>query len=151
MLILFFIQAISQRGGGRFVDDAQYFQTGNATSIFSGLALGIVEIGRNGDNGLAHRFAQISLSIGFKFLENHGADFRGRIFSISHDDFNVAIGRFFDGVRDQLDNPLDFGIVKLTPHEALNGKDSILGIDHRLTFGYLADHALVRFRVDGHH
>src|SRR2546421_4297729 len=39
---------------GRFVDDAENVETGNRTGILSSLSLVIVEVGRNGDDGLGH-------------------------------------------------------------------------------------------------
>ena len=61
--VLLFIQSIGQGGGGRLVDDAQNLQPGDLAGIFGGVALGIVEIGRNGDYRLRDRLTQVGLGI----------------------------------------------------------------------------------------
>ena len=58
---LFLVETIGQRGRRRFVDDAQHFKTGDLARVLGGLTLGVVEIGRHGDDGLRDRFAQIGL------------------------------------------------------------------------------------------
>ena len=47
-----FVQAVSQGGGGGFWDDALHIQSGNSSSVFSRLALRVVEVGGDGN----HRF-----------------------------------------------------------------------------------------------
>ena len=53
--VLLLVQAVGQRGGGRLVDDAHHFQTGDLAGIFGGLALAVVEVGRDGDDRLRDR------------------------------------------------------------------------------------------------
>ena len=69
-LPVIFIQAISQRGSCRLVNNAQHFQTGNFTGIFGGLTLGVVKIGRYGNDRLVNFFAQIIFGGFFHFLQN---------------------------------------------------------------------------------
>ena len=45
------VQPVGNRSGGRFVEQAQYIQACQTRGIFGGLALGIVEIGGNGNDG----------------------------------------------------------------------------------------------------
>ncbi len=66
--------AIGQGGSGRLVDDPEDIKICDATSIFGGLTLGVVEVGGYGDDGLGDLFTEISLSDGAHFLENHRAD-----------------------------------------------------------------------------
>ena len=74
--VSFLVQSIRQRGSGRFVYDAQHFQTGNLSGILGGIALGIVEIGRHSDDCLCHCFAEIGFGIPLDLGQDHGRDFR---------------------------------------------------------------------------
>ncbi len=71
-LVLLLIQPIGQRRSGWLIDDAQHFQAGNLTRIFCGVALGIVEIGRHGDDRLGNRLAQVGFGVGFELAQDHG-------------------------------------------------------------------------------
>src|ERR1700732_4400858 len=42
---LLFVQAVGEGRGGGFVDEAQDFEAGDAAGVFSGLTLGVVEVG----------------------------------------------------------------------------------------------------------
>ena len=55
IFVVFLVEAIGQRGGGRLIDDAQHFQPGDLAGIFGGVALGVVEVRRNGDDRLGDR------------------------------------------------------------------------------------------------
>ena len=56
---LLFVQAISQRGGGGLVDQAQNFKAGDASGVFGGLALRVVEIGGHGNDRAIDGFAEV--------------------------------------------------------------------------------------------
>ena len=45
------VQSVGNRGGGRLVEQAQDVQACQTRGVFGGLALGIVEIGGNGNDG----------------------------------------------------------------------------------------------------
>ena len=47
-----FVESVGERGGGGFVDQAENFESGDAAGVFRGLALRVVEIGGDGDDGL---------------------------------------------------------------------------------------------------
>src|SRR6187549_2418631 len=66
-VFLLFVQPVGQGSSRRLVDNTLYFQTGNFTGVFGSLALTVVKIGRNGNNGFADRLAQESLGIGLQF------------------------------------------------------------------------------------
>ena len=53
------VQAVSERSRGRFVDEAEDFETGDFAGILGGLALGIIEIRGDGDDGAADGFAEM--------------------------------------------------------------------------------------------
>ena len=68
------VQAVGQGRCGGLVDDAADIQPGNAPGILGGLALDIIKVGGNGDDGVRHRMAQIFLCVRLQFLKDHGAD-----------------------------------------------------------------------------
>ena len=45
------VESVGERGGGGLVDQAQNFQPGDAAGVARGLALGVVEVGGDGDHG----------------------------------------------------------------------------------------------------
>ncbi len=53
--VLLLVEAVGERGGGRLVDQAQHFESGDASGVFGGLALCVVEVGGNGDDRLGDR------------------------------------------------------------------------------------------------
>src|SRR5690606_14727565 len=66
----FLVQTIGQRCGSRLVDDPLHIKTRNASCIFGGLTLRVVEIGRNRDNRCCNGLAQVVFRRFLHFLEN---------------------------------------------------------------------------------
>ncbi len=62
------IEAVGQSGCGWFVDNSLDVQAGDGTGVFGCLALGIVEIGRNGDNGVGYLFTKVVFGRLFELL-----------------------------------------------------------------------------------
>src|SRR5690554_1457598 len=60
-VVILLIEAVSERGCGRFVDDPLDIETGDFTRILGRLALRVVEIRRDRDHGLGHALTQIIL------------------------------------------------------------------------------------------
>ncbi|MBA7641114.1 hypothetical protein ES703_48787 [subsurface metagenome] len=147
-LVLFLIQAVGQGGGGGFIDDAPYVQPGDLAGILGGLTLGVVKVGRGGNNGVGHLGSQIGFRGLLELLENHSADLRGRIFFIAylHQDLSLRAlrnlkGHLPDFLADLFVQPA---------HEPLDGIDRVLRIGHGLPFRRLADQA-VTILGESHH
>lgn len=49
------VQAISNGRSSGLIDDSQHIEAGDGSSIFGGLTLGVIEVGRNSDNCIVHR------------------------------------------------------------------------------------------------
>src|SRR5712672_2832558 len=63
---LLFVEAVGQGRGGRFVDQAQDFETGDLSGVFGGLALRVIEVGRDRDHGPIDLVPQVALG---RFLQ----------------------------------------------------------------------------------
>lgn len=66
------VQSEGQGCSGGLVDDALDFQAGNATGVFGGLALRVVEVGRHRDHGLGDGLAEVIFG-GFFILRRMSA------------------------------------------------------------------------------
>ena len=103
-LVFLLVKPVGQRGGRGLVDDAQDFQAGNAAGVFGGLALRIVEISGDGDDGLGDFFAQAHFGVGLELAQDHRGNFRrAELLGLAFDfdfDHGVAIGAGDDFVGD---------------------------------------------------
>ncbi|MPM41849.1 hypothetical protein SDC9_88509 [bioreactor metagenome] len=141
--IALLVQPVGQRGRGRFVDDAQHFQSGDLAGVLGGLALAVVEVGRHRDHRLLDFLAKIGLGVGFQLLEDHRRNFRRRIALVADLDVSVAVGGLGHFIRHPAAVDGDFFI--LAPHEPLDRKNSLFGIGDRLTLGGLPDQPFAGF------
>jgi len=62
---LLFVEAVGERRGSGLVDEAKNFEPGDFAGVLGGLALGIVEIGGDGDDGAIDSFAEMGLRPSF--------------------------------------------------------------------------------------
>ncbi len=139
-LIALLVEAVGERRGGRLVDDPQHLEAGDLAGVLGGVALGVVEVRRDRDHGLAHRLAQVGLGVGLELLQDHGRDLRRRDDLVAGLDAGVTVRAGGDLVRDDL---LLLGHLRgLAAHEALDREDGVLGVRHRLALGRCADQAL---------
>src|SRR5580704_5608076 len=83
---LLFVQAIREGGGGGFIDEAKDFEARDFAGVFGGLALGIVEIGGDGDDGAVDRFVEEGFGPAFEFAQDERGNFwRRENFVAEHD------------------------------------------------------------------
>ncbi len=74
LVLLALVEAVGERGGGRLVDDAQHVEAGDLAGLLGGLALGVVEVRRDGDDGVGDRLAQVLLGVALELAEDAGGD-----------------------------------------------------------------------------
>ena len=79
-LVLILVEAECKRCSGRLVDDALDVKAGNLACILGCLALGIIEICRNGDDSFRHLLAKVILSGLLHLLQGEGRDFLRAVF-----------------------------------------------------------------------
>ena len=117
--------AVSERGGGRFIDNAHDFEAGEFARDLRRLALTLVEEGRDGDNGLFDRLPKLSLAFEFEFPQNKRGNFLGR---------KLLVAEFHP---------------RVLTHLAFDGKDGRFGCGDELVLGNVANNKLSR-RVHAH-
>ena len=150
LLVLLAVHAVGQGGCGGLVDDALDLKAGDLARVLGGLALGVVEVGRNGDDGLGDGFAQIGLGVLLELLQDEGGNLGRAVFFAGDLDPGVVVLASNDLVGAVLAPLLDLRGVVLAAHEALDGGDGLLRVGHALSLGDLADEALlVREGHDG--
>ena len=141
------VQAKGQGRRGGLVDDALDFQASNATGVFGGLTLGVVEVGRHGDDGFGHGFAQVILGGLFHFAQDFGADLRRSQFVATHFHPGVAVVGGGNGVGHEVDVFLDFFFGELAANQALDGIQRVARVGDGLAFGRSADQHFAIFLV----
>jgi len=136
-----------QGSSGGFVDDALDVQTGNAASVFGGLALCVVEVRRHRDHCLGHFFAEVVFGGFFHLAHDFGADLWRGQFVAAHFHPGVAVVGFGDGVRHQVDVFLDFFFRELAADQAFDRVQRVFGVGDGLAFGRGTDQNLAVFLV----
>jgi len=71
------VEPVGERGCGWLVDQPRHLDAGDATGILRRTALVVVEVGRDGDDGLLYRLAQERLSVALDLLEQEGRELLG--------------------------------------------------------------------------
>src|SRR5439155_24559571 len=130
------------RRRGRLVDDAQDLEARDLAGVLGGLALGVVEISRDRDDGLLDLLPEIGFRRLLHLLQDESGYLRRRIGLAVGLDPGVAVRGARDLVGDELLVLLDHGVVVAPADQALDREDGLLGIGDRLALGRLADEAL---------
>ncbi len=65
-LVGLLVEPVGQRCGGRLVDDALDLEAGDRAGVLGGLALIVVEVGRDGDHGAVDGLAEVCLGVGLQ-------------------------------------------------------------------------------------
>src|SRR5262249_2584078 len=121
-----------------------------AAGVLGRLALAVVEIGRHGDDGLLHFFAEIVLGDHFHFLQDVGADLGDRKDLVAQHDAYVVVRSLDDFVGDRLHRRLHRRRIPLAADEPLGREHRVLGVRDGLPFGDVTDEPLAVFRDRNH-
>ena len=76
--VAIFVEAVGERGGGGFVDEAEDVEAGDAAGVFGGLTLRVVEVSGDGDDGACDFGAEEALGVALELEQDVGGDFRRR-------------------------------------------------------------------------
>ena len=140
----FAVETVGKSGRSGFIDDAANIETGDLTSSLGGVALAVIEVGRDGNDGFRDGFAQLGFGVRFQLRQNHSADFLGRVgFGFAPDfDLNVGIsvGSCHNFIRHAFVGLRQFS--ELATHETLHGENGVARIGDRLALGCLAHNTL---------
>jgi len=139
-LIRVLLEAVGERRRGRLVDDALDVEAGDLAGVAGGLTLGVVEVGRNRDDGVGDLLAQERLGVRLELLKGHRADLGRRVLLAVRLDPHVAVRAANDLVRHDRHLLVDLGV--LATHEALDAEDGVLRVGHRLPLRDGADQPL---------
>lgn len=127
-LFFLFFHSVSQGGGCGLVDDSLNLETCDPACILCGLSLGVVEIGRDGDNGPFNFLAKIGLGSLLHLHENEGSDLGRRVILALGLNPGVPTGVPHNFIRHVLGIILDGGLIETTTDQALGSEDRIFGI-----------------------
>ena len=122
-LILVLVEAVGKCCSRRLVDDAQDIEACNLAGVLRRLALAVVEVRRDRDDGLRDRLTEVCLCIALELLQDHSRDLLRRVV--------LAVDR---------------DLVVRVAHMALDGRDRAVRVRHSLALCQLADEALAILR-----
>ena len=137
------VQAVGQRRGGRFVDDPQHLEAGQPAGVARGGPLGVVEVGRHGDDGAVHvrldlaRAGEEGLGPLLQLPEDEGRDLGRREGPIAEADLDDASLLARHGEREQ--RGLAGDVLRPATHEPLDRVDRAVRIGDEPPFGLAPD------------
>ena len=143
LFVSLLVQTVGDGGSGRFVDNTKDVESRDGSSILGSLTLGVVEVGRNGDDSVLDFLTEVSLSDVLHLGKNHRRDFlslEGLFFSLV---FNLD-DRGSSRSRDNRERPvlhvgLDSGVRKLASDQTLGIEDGVVGVHGSLGLGGISD------------
>ena len=144
LLVLLLVEAVGQRRRRRLVDDAQDLEAGDLAGVLGRLALRVVEIRRDRDDGLRDLLAEVGLGVGLHLAEDERGDLLRRellgLVADLHLDVGVAVLALDDLEGHVLRLLADLG--EFAADQALCGEDGVARIGDGLALCGLADDAL---------
>src|ERR1035438_6294138 len=150
------IEAIGQRSRGRFIDQAQDVKACHAACVLGGLALRIVEVRRDGDNGLRDRLAEETFSIALELAQDVRGNFGGREPELAELNARDFTGLDIVSQAERKETEFAADLFNAASHEALHGiNDALRRLNERfartVAHGNCGATALSRNGVERHH
>mmetsp|Transcript_18981 Transcript_18981/g.40214 ORF Transcript_18981/g.40214 Transcript_18981/m.40214 type:complete len:233 (-) Transcript_18981:155-853(-) len=146
LLARLLVEAIGDGGGGGLVDDAHHVEARDGAGVLSRLALRVVEVGGDRDNGVLHLLGEELLGRLLHAAEHHSGDLLGRELLLGAVDLDLddRLAVDIDNVeRPQLHVVLHGGVRKTAADETLGVVHSVGRVERGLVLGRIADQALV--------
>ena len=147
-LVALLVQAVGQRGRGRFVDDAQHLEPGDAARVPGRLPLCVIEVRGDGDDGLGDLLAEELRRVLGELAQHEGRDLLRRVLLAADLESGLSVRPGHHVERHGVQLALD--LIETPADEALGRVDRALRVQDRLTAGQLADQALP-LGGKGHH
>ena len=146
-LVFSLVETVSERGCRGLVDNALHFEAGNLSGVFGGLALRIIEVGRDRDDGFRDFLTKIVFGSLLQLLQNQCRDL-GRGVFLPLREYGNVVALAHDFVGHHLYFFADF--VVAASHETLDRVDRVFGIGDRLALGDLPDEPLAGLGKSDH-
>ena len=159
-------ETVGNGGSGRLVDDTEDVQARDGTGVLGGLPLVVVEVGRDGDDGLLNLLAELDLSNLLHLFtlsaaapersttdmtdlaQNHGGDLLSGeslgLAQVLHLHLGVVGALLNDLEWPGLDVLLDGGVVVSPADQTLDIEDGVGRVHGSLVLGRLTDETLLR-------
>ncbi len=130
------VQAVGDRRGGGFVEQAQHVQAGEPRRVLGGLALRVVEIGRHGD----HRADQFAAERGLGARAQRAQDLRRDFDRALHAGARCAAAPCRAHPDEVVGQVLGVGdVFQPAPHETLDRDDGVARVARVLGLRRVAD------------
>ena len=136
------VHAVGKGSRGRLVDDAQNVEAGDAAGVLGGLALGVVEVGRDGDDRLLDLLAEIRLGRLLHLAQDERRNLARAVLLAVGLDPGVAVGGLHDLEGHQRHLLRDHRVVEAAPDQALHRVQGLHRIGDGLALGGLANQPL---------
>ena len=146
LLVRDLVQAVRDGGGRGLVDDAEHLEAGDGPGVLRRLALRVVEVGRDGDDGLLDLLAEVRLGDLLHLREDHRADLLRRerlgdalVVGLDH---GLVVALRLDLERPVFHVALHDGVRDLAADEALGVEHRVGRVHRHLVLRGVADQAL---------
>ena len=148
-LVALLVEAVGQSRSGGLVDDAQHLKASDLAGVLGGLALGVVEVGGNGDHRLADGFTEVLTGVLGQLAQHLGGHLFRRKLLVENRALHLHVGA---GLFDAVAHLFRFlvHLINPTADETLDGIEGVIRVHHRLTFGDLTHQLILVLGVSNH-
>ena len=146
--VLLLVEPVSERRGGRFVDQPFDRQPRDLAGVLRRLALRVIEVRGHGDDRARDLLSEIGLGRFLQLAEDHRGDLGWRVFLGARLHADVPVGGGDDGEGNHFHLLVDLG--EFASHEPLDREHRVGWVRDRLPFRDLSDEPLATLRKRHH-